>query len=98
VLGRRAASEGEVAVGLGEGGVERVEQLAGFAAEDDVDVLGCARSRAHAQLDRDADLEQKERLGLARRSPFQCAEHGHRRDPAPHAIGGDAALAACGGR
>jgi hypothetical protein len=61
VLGRCAATKREVAVPLGEGGVERVEQLAGFAAEDDVDVLGGARFRAHAKLDRHAALEQEQR-------------------------------------
>jgi hypothetical protein len=54
VLGRRPASKREVAVRLGEGGVERVEQFARFAAKEDVDVLGGARSAAYAKLDRDA--------------------------------------------
>lgn len=94
VLGRRAATKGEVAVRLGEGGVERVEQVAGFASENDIDVLRRARSRAHAQLDRHAALEQEQRLCIVGRCTLQGTEQGHRRDPAPHAIGGDAALAA----
>jgi hypothetical protein len=94
VLGRRAATKGEVAVGLGERVIERVEQFGGFAAEDDVDVLGRARSRTHAKLDRHAALEQEQRRRLVGRGAFRRAEQRHRGDPAPHAIGGDAALAA----
>jgi hypothetical protein len=94
VLGRRPATKGEVAVWLGECGVECVEQFAGLASEDDVNVFGCARSWAHTKLDRHSALEQEARRRVVGRSAFQGAEQSHRRDPAPHAIGGDGALAA----
>jgi hypothetical protein len=94
VVGRLAAAKREVAVRLGERLVERVDQLAGPAAKDDVDVLSGASAQAQPQLDRDATLQQKARQAAVCLDAVQRAEQRHRRDPAPHAVGGDPRVAA----
>jgi hypothetical protein len=94
MLGRGAATKGELAVRRGERCVERVEQLVGFASEDDVDVLGGASFGPHAKLNRHAALEQEARARRGGRCAFQRTEQRHGRNPSPHAIGGDTVVAA----
>ncbi len=89
VLGRGAATKGELAVRRGERCVQRVEQLVGFASEDDVDVLGGASCGPHAKLNRHATFEQEARTRRSGRCAFQRTEQRHGRDPSPHAISGD---------
>ncbi len=49
---------------------------------------------AHQLRDLSRGLPGLRRVFVVGRGPFQRAEQGHRGDPAPHAIGGDAVVAA----
>ena len=94
VVGRLTAEKAEVAVWLGERFVEPVDQFGGSAAKDDVDVLGGASAHAQPQLDRHATLQQEARQVAVGLDAVQGAEQRHGRDPASHAVGGDARIAA----